>query len=119
MGVQLPMSSGSRRNSSNPNVPSGRLKRSTQRSTAAVEGLSNTSQLGSNRLDIDADDTSSEQLSRSAEGPDQRSQWTMNISPYVTRIDPASPTGIAINATLTTSTALGALRGSRSERREW
>jgi len=65
MGVQLPMSSGSRRNSSNPNVPSGRLKMSTQRSTAAVEGLDKTDQLGSNRFDMAADDMRSEQLFRS------------------------------------------------------
>jgi hypothetical protein len=35
-----------RRNSSNPNVPSGRLKMSTQRSSAAVEGLDKTDKLG-------------------------------------------------------------------------
>ena len=52
MAVQVPMSSGSRRNSSNPNVASGRLKMSTQRSTAAVEGLATTDQVGSNRMDI-------------------------------------------------------------------
>ena len=46
------MSSGSRRNSSNPNVPLGRLKMSTQRSTDGVEGLATTDQDGSNRADI-------------------------------------------------------------------
>jgi hypothetical protein len=64
MGVQQPMSSGSRRNSSNPNVPSGRLKMSTQRSTAAVEGLAKTDQLGSNRLDMAGDAMRSEQHRR-------------------------------------------------------
>jgi hypothetical protein len=46
------MSSGSLRNSSNPNVPSGRTKMSTQRSTARVEGLARTDQDGSKRADI-------------------------------------------------------------------
>lgn len=46
------MSSGSRRNSSKPNVPSGRLKMSTQRSTAEVEGLAKTDQDGSKRADM-------------------------------------------------------------------
>jgi hypothetical protein len=45
------MSSGSLRNSSNPNVPSGRTKISTQRSTARVEGLARTDQDGSKRAD--------------------------------------------------------------------
>src|ERR1700722_12129064 len=45
------MSSGSRRNSSNPNVPSDRTKTSTQRSTAGVEGLAKTDQEGSKRDD--------------------------------------------------------------------
>ena len=60
MGVQLPMSSGSRRNSSNPTVPSNLLKMSTQRSTAAVEGLAKTNQLGSSRLDMVGDDPGSD-----------------------------------------------------------
>jgi hypothetical protein len=37
---------------------------STQRSTAAVEGLAKTDQLGSNRLDIAGDDMRTEQLRR-------------------------------------------------------
>src|SRR5580704_10815398 len=45
------MSSGSRRNSSKPNVPSGRTKMSTQRSTAGVDGLARTDQDGSRRAD--------------------------------------------------------------------
>jgi hypothetical protein len=45
------MSSGSLLNSSNPNVPSGRTKISTQRSTAGVEGLARTDQDGSKRAD--------------------------------------------------------------------
>jgi hypothetical protein len=52
MGVQCPMSSGSRRNSSNPKVPSGRAKISTQRSTDGVDGLANTVQDGSSRADM-------------------------------------------------------------------
>src|ERR1700730_9089499 len=46
------MSSGSRRNSSNPKVPSGRAKISTQRSTVGVEGLLSTLQDGSSRTDM-------------------------------------------------------------------
>src|SRR6185503_18590732 len=46
------MSSGSRRNSSNPNVPSGREKMSTQRSTAGVDGLDSTFHVGSRRADM-------------------------------------------------------------------
>ena len=40
-----------RRNSSNPNVPSGRTKTSTRRSTAGVEGLARTDQNESRRAD--------------------------------------------------------------------
>jgi hypothetical protein len=46
------MSSGSRRNSSNPNVPSGREKISTHRSTLGVDGLARTVHDGSRRADI-------------------------------------------------------------------
>src|SRR6516165_872937 len=52
MGVHAPMSSGSRLNSSKPNVPSGRAKMSTQRSTPGVDGLANTVQDGSRREDM-------------------------------------------------------------------
>jgi hypothetical protein len=64
MGVHWPMSSGSRRNSSNPNVSSGRLKMSTQRSTAVVKGLDKTDQLGSNLVDMAGDDMRNQQLHR-------------------------------------------------------
>ena len=50
------MSSGSRRNSSNPNVPSGRTNTSTQRSTAGVDALATTVQDGSKREDTSTQD---------------------------------------------------------------
>jgi len=51
-GVQTPMSSGSRRNSSKPNVPFGRAKMSTQRFPSAVWWLANTDQDLSSRDDM-------------------------------------------------------------------